>query len=142
MKKELFCSMAAIFLIALTPFILISCGSNSSSGGGSGTPEISLISFSPSSATLSRGQAYIVTVNWSDSDGDILTIYVQETWNSGSETLTANATQYGLVGYSGTIRYNGTTNMTAALGVHSFNFWVIDAKGNRSNTISFATTII
>ena len=96
-------------------------------------PAISNLRFTPQSASLGAGGGAINRVGYIDfidNDGDIKTGYLQTV----SETSSAELSGLDSV-LSGTIRVV-TISSTEARGNYPFTFWVVDSKGNKSNTLA------
>jgi hypothetical protein len=132
--KKAFLFLALFFLL-----LSISCsGGGSSSGGGSGIPELSVNFENP---TLRRGETLYLTISWSDSDGDILTLYQEEYYATARWDRSFSASELGITGVAGTVRLQATTNPAGSLGVHTFIFFLKDSKGHMSNLVTITSNL-
>ncbi len=113
------------------------CGCGGGSGGGvsvDSTPSISNLQFSPSSALQYDGNGMMTatgTFDFSDSGKDLMTAYL--TSSSGATVLASLAAASGQS--SGTLQ--GTVQVdTTTLGQYTFQLYVTDSAGKRSNTLT------
>jgi hypothetical protein len=119
MKWYSLLSVLAVLLLTL------SCGGGgggSSSGGGSSpVPQISL---SLDKTTIQRGELLNGTISWSDSDGDITTVYIENWYGPIHGSTTVPASQWGINGTAGTAQIHVHTSSTASTGIHTFKFYM------------------
>ena len=128
--------------------MIVSCGGgggggSSSSGGGTslscdnnGVPKFSI----SADSTATAGQPFTETYSWCDSDGDITELWTKVTSQGKTVSGKVNAAEMGISGPSGSQqnRYNWPTGGT---GDFFMDFWLKDAKGQASNTVSLKVTV-
>ncbi len=141
--------MRAIGRLALgTLYVLLavsvaSCG-NGGGSAGSGTPSISGLSFSPTSVPKSAGGSATVTgsIQFTDSGGDIASLNLTVLDSSGRQiAATSNPIQGAAGGTSGQIQ--GVFQVsTSTAGIFTFNVWIVDSAGARSNTLSATFQVV
>jgi hypothetical protein len=141
MKKSLF--PLVLFLLLFS----FSCsggggGGSSNSGGGSalscgnnGVPIFSMSADREARVDLQFTEKY----SWCDSDSDITEFWYKSTFRGVVTTNKFNATDYGITGSTGT-QENKYTWTSSSSGDYFIDFWVRDAKGNVSNTVSIIIT--
>lgn len=125
-----------LFLFWVISLFTLSCGGSSSGGGSANSPTLTLLNFS---ANVQEGQSARVEFGYSDPDGNIKFAYIREQFR---EDLTSVFTAQGLF-ISGN---SGSAFFTIAFprdsrGQHSFEFWLLDADGNRSNILAFIINV-
>jgi hypothetical protein len=129
------------FLLILWGFLfLVSCGGGggSSSGGGATDPSLTLLNVT---ASVPVGQSARVEFRYNDSEGNITTVYIREQFNTKDVTSNFSAGDFMISGTSGNTYFTISYPTVASLGQHAYEVWVIDAKGNRSNTLTFTITV-
>jgi hypothetical protein len=129
-----------IYYILLGALVLslACCGGSSSGGGTSSVPQISL---SWENTTHRRGDVVYGTLSWSDSDGDITTVYVEEYYASKRWDHSYPASKFSINGTSGSQRIYYVSNPSASPGIHVIKFYVRDAKGQQSNIVESNMTV-
>jgi hypothetical protein len=141
---------AKIFFSLVFIVMILSCsggggggGGGSSSGGGSslvcdnnGIPKFSMTSDS----TAKAGQQFTETYSWCDSDGDIAEFWTKVTSQGKTVSGSINAAELGISGPSGN-RQNKYSWPTGGTGDFFMDFWLKDAKGQVSNTVSLKITV-
>jgi hypothetical protein len=127
-----------LLLVFLTLFFILSCSSGGSSSGGGGGAAPSLLSFAinPTTARTSTVVASTVSFTYTDADGDLdggsLVIHSND---DGTETSIALSSSFqgstsGTGG--GTFRFQ----TQARAGTYTYQIWLVDRRGNRSNIIT------
>lgn len=88
-------------------------------------------------STVQVGQSAQVSVSFYDSEGNISTVFIRE------QDVTSNYSAGDLLisGNSGKGYFSVYYPTTASRGQHNYEVWVTDAKGNRSNTLSFSINV-
>lgn len=132
-KKGIYCILLGALVLSLA-----CCGGSSSGGGTSSVPQISL---SWENTTHRRGDVVYGTLSWSDSDGDIATVYVEEYYASRRWDFSYPASKFGINGTSGSRRIYYVSNPSASPGIHVMKFYVRDAKGQQSNIVETNVTV-
>jgi len=128
-SKLLILSLLGLFLFQF------SCSSGGSSSGGGSSNGVPQVGVSLENTTIRRGDTVYGTLSWSDSDGDIVTVYAEDWYGPARWDSSAPASQFGINGSNGTSRIYFTTKSTASLGIHTTKFYVRDAKGQQSNIV-------
>jgi hypothetical protein len=130
------------FLLILSGFLfLVSCGGgggSSSGGGGATDPNLTL---SNVTANVQVGQSARVDFGYNDSEGNISTVFIREQFNTKDVTSNFAAGDFFISGNSGATFFNVSYPTTASRGQHNYEVWVTDAKGNRSNTLTFTINV-
>ncbi len=130
--------MKKMFVWWVILLLAAACSSGGSSGGGgtSGTaPTLHSVTLSPTSAPAYSWVNITVTITVSDPDGDLndgrlVTYSVDE--KEEAETKFSDSWE-GLTRGTAVI---SSRFYTAERKVYTFQFWVIDRQGNKSNTIT------
>lgn len=141
MKRRIFCLLAGIGLL-----FLIRCGGGDSNNGGGSSPNCSQngipqISYSVSKSSIKVGDQFTATYYWCDSDGDIKTVYGRVTALNQDITESRSASEFGITGTSGTNTVQRTFDYPVPPGQYQLSAWVIDGKGNKSNTVTLNVTV-
>jgi hypothetical protein len=143
-------SSLLLFLFAWP--LLISCGSGgggSSSGSGTNTNNLTCapdgvprLSYSLSPTTLRNGQKYTESVSYCDSDGDIREVKFTIGLIGGLQvTSSLDAAEEGITGTSGSSTQELTWDSNAPAGTYQVTFWLEDARGNQSNSVTVTITL-
>jgi len=132
--------MRRFLLILAGLFFLASCGGggSSSSGGGATDPSLTLLNVT---AVVQVGQSARVDFRYNDSEGNISTVFIREQFNTKDVTSTFSAGALFISGNSGATFFTVSYPTTASRGQHNYEVWVTDAKGNRSNSLTFSITV-
>jgi hypothetical protein len=116
--------MKRLLLALLGLLFVVSCGGGSSGEDGIATdPSLTLLNYTNN---VKVGQSAIVDFGYSDSEGNINTLFIREQFNTKDVTNTSSAQVFEISGKSGSSYYE---------------VWVTDANGNRSNNLSFMITV-
>ena len=121
---------------------LVACGSSGSGGGDDpepGAPSLSNLSF-PSETY--RGEMLIVSLDYSDPEGDIIMLYSTDTHPGGTGTKSFTADELGISGTSGRVTVVDETNQFASYGTHHIEIWAEDAGNHTSNRITHDLEVI
>lgn len=140
---------AKMLFSLISIIMIVSCGGgggggDSSSGGGgsglvcdnNGVPKLSMAADS----TAKAGQQFTEAYSWCDSDGDITEVWTRVTSQGKSVSGKINAAELGISGPSGN-RQNKYNWPAGPTGDFSMDFWLKDAKGQVSNTVSLKVTV-
>lgn len=93
-----------------------------------------------SDSTAKAGQQFTESYSWCDSDGDINEVWTKVTLQGRSATLKFTAAELGISGPSGN-QQNKYSWPTGPTGDVFMDFWLKDAKGQVSNTVSLKITV-
>ena len=118
-------------------------GGGASTGGGlslscdnNGVPKFSMTADS----TAKAGQPFTKTYCWCDSDGEITEVWSKVPLQGRSTTVKFTAAELGISGPSGN-QQNKYAWPTGPAGDVFMDFWLKDAKGQVSNTVSLKLTV-
>ncbi len=118
---------------------MVSCGEDSSSEGLITTdPSLTLLNYT---SNVKVGQSASVDFGYSDSEGNINTLFIREQFNTKDFTSNGSAQVFLISGNSGSSYFTVNYLSSSSLGQHYYEVWVTDANGNRSNTLSFTITV-
>lgn len=137
--------MKKIFLLLM--FLLIGCGgggggSSSSITGPTYPPAISNLSYSPKSASLNEGNGAVTvyaSYDYADADGDLQSFKISDTL--GFLVITEGDLSSVVGGKTAGNIYGTVIVKTTSKGTTTFQFWVVDKKGNESNKLSGTFTV-
>ena len=101
-----------------------------------GVPKFSI----SSDGTATVGQQFTETYTWCDSDGDISEVWTKVTYKGNTTQGKFNPADMKITGASGT-QQNKYTWTLSTPGDFFMDWWVKDAKGNVSNTVSLKVTV-
>jgi hypothetical protein len=124
----------------------VSCGGGGGGGGGSSStpPSISELSFTPTSVPVNAGGTATVTgsVHFTDTGGDLSTFNLTVFDSTGGQIASISDPLTGAAGgKSGSIE--GVFQVsTSTVGVFTFNVWLVDSAGARSNTLSSTFQVV
>jgi len=117
-------------------------GGGSSSGGGTiNCDSVPQISYVMTPTSVKNGQQVKEQISWCDADGDITTVYIKVKYGAAVVQDSYPASNFGVTGTSGSKGNMGTWNSGNAVGTFETSVWVVDAKGNSSNVVTFNVTI-
>jgi hypothetical protein len=136
MKKLILASLLLVFLFGCSSGGS-SSGSSGGSGSGGGAAGVPQISVSLDSPNVKRGQNLNGNFSWSDSEGDITTIYTEEYYGPMRWDNNFLASSIGITGTTGSSSFYIATLPTATVGTHTIKVYVRDAKGQQSNIVEF-----
>jgi hypothetical protein len=122
--RHLFLAITLIFSTAG----LISCSSSNSGGDGvaSSTSSVPILSRLNHPTTVSRGQTYVFSANYCDSEGDIEIIHCQDSCKSGRSSCHISSNGCRTSETSGTIDIVYSVPADAAPGTHHIKIWAED----------------
>jgi hypothetical protein len=117
-------------------------GGGSSSGGGTiNCDSVPQISYSMHPTTIKNGQQVKEQISWCDADGDITTLYIKVKYGTVVVQDSNTASNFGITGTTGSKENTGTWSSGNAVGTFETSVWVVDAKGNSSNVVTFYVTV-
>jgi hypothetical protein len=141
MKKYLVLSFLAVLLLTL------SCGGGGSSSGGGqapatngSVPELKSVAISPSSAPKSSPVQINFVFSFADSDGDLGGGTLNYSDGVSSQSMAIPSSYTGPKSGSGTGHITTTTGPNP--GAYTYTVWLIDSKGNKSNTVAVIFTVV
>ncbi len=128
-------SCLLLLVMSVILLTLFSCGGGSSSGGSSssGAPQIS-VSLN-NSQPVKVGDALQFTMQWSDSEADINTVYEEAYFGSQRWAHSHSASYYNISGTAGVVTIQWEPLANRPPGMHVYKFYVRDLKGQQSNIV-------
>jgi hypothetical protein len=108
--------MKRLLLALLGLLFVVSCGGGSSGEDGIATdPSLTLLNYTNN---VKVGQSAIVDFGYSDSEGNINTLFIREQFNTKDVTNTSSAQVFEISGKSGSSYFTVTYPSSSSLGQH------------------------
>lgn len=129
--------LAAVFATLL---LIVACGGGGGGGSNEDAPTLSIISF-PSQVV--RGQYFSVVFSYSDPQGDITSLHYTAVASDGrTASGSFSAQALGIKNTSGRVTVYLRVLPNAALGQYTYKLYLVDAAGNRGNTVTVSVRVV
>ena len=131
-------------LLVVALAFLVSCSGGSSSGGSTtpvngSAPELKSMTIAPNSAQRDTVVQVNFAFDFSDNDGDLDGGSINFSDATGTQTIVVPASYAGHK--TGTGVGQITTKTSSTPGQYTYTAWLLDKKGNKSNTVTVTFTV-